>query len=167
MVGYDFRLELINPGTDGKEHLQIAITRDIVRHVPGQQIPYLFRVDAFVTLVEFQIGQHSGTPPKPGIEEDGRNARECERPPLPVTRDALCPDNVRDQIGRIAGKGGGHQRDSRQPPRHRTPGCKKFRGVFSRSFPKGKRRKKAEKKAGRGDDPVNRMKNHSMAARIP
>ncbi|MGY3406391.1 hypothetical protein ACVWZV_002504 [Bradyrhizobium sp. GM5.1] len=57
MIGYDLGHELVDSGTDRKEHLQIAITRDVVRHVPGQQIPHLFRVDAFPTLVEFKIGE--------------------------------------------------------------------------------------------------------------
>ena len=57
MAGYDLRLELINPCTDRKEHFQIAKTRDLVRHVPGQEVSHLVRVDIFTTVVEFQVGE--------------------------------------------------------------------------------------------------------------
>src|SRR3954469_21316943 len=47
MSGYDLRHKLIDSGTDGKEHLQIAIARDIVRHIPGQEVSHLFGGDIF------------------------------------------------------------------------------------------------------------------------
>ena len=55
VAGYGFRLELIDPGADGKEHFQITKARDIVWHVPGQQVPYLFRIDSFAAMVKFQV----------------------------------------------------------------------------------------------------------------
>src|SRR4029078_8137353 len=57
MVGYDLRPELINPCTDRKEHFQVTKTRDLVRHVPGQEVSHLVGVDIFTTVVEFQVGE--------------------------------------------------------------------------------------------------------------
>jgi hypothetical protein len=54
-VGYDLRPELIDARADGKEHFQMTKARDIVRNVPGQEVPHLFRVERFAAMVEFQI----------------------------------------------------------------------------------------------------------------
>ena len=87
MAGYGLRLELINPCTDRKEHFQIAKTRDVVRHVPGQEVSHLFGVDIFTTVVEFQVGElarkdlaEDCSPGSIGIEE------KCHRSPLLMSR---------------------------------------------------------------------------------
>lgn len=52
---YGLRLELVDPGADGKEHFQISKPRDVVGRVPGYQVPYLFRLEAFAGMIELEI----------------------------------------------------------------------------------------------------------------
>src|SRR6185312_8816055 len=77
-LGYGVRAELVDTRADGEEHLQIAKARDIVRHVPGQQVAYLFWVDGFATMIEFLIGKlarkrfaEDGPPGRIRIEKKG------------------------------------------------------------------------------------------------
>ena len=81
-------------------------------------------------LVKFQVGHDARSSPKPGVEEDGQNAREHERPPLPIAGDAVDSDEVRHEVGRIAGEGRRDHREPGQPPRDAAARCEEFRRPF-------------------------------------
>ncbi len=111
-------------------------------------------------FVEFQIREHSRAPPQPRIEEDCSHARKGESPPLPVARHALRADEVGHQVRRIARKRGGHHRQARQPPRHRSTRGEEFGRVLAGALAEEERGHETDQDRSRGDDPIKRIEMH-------
>ena len=101
-------------------------------------------------LVELEVGQHAEPPPQPGVEEHRRHAREEERPPDPVARDAALAHEVGDQIRRIGAERRRDHRHADQPPRRRATGREELRGA--RPGPPGQPHRRQERDDDRGDD---------------
>ena len=111
-------------------------------------------------LVELEVGHDARPPPQPRVEEDRRDARQHERPPHPVPRHAVAPDDVGDEVGRVAAEGRGDHREPGEPPRHGAARHEEFRRAAARPLAEEERRHEADEQADRGDDPVEGCEMH-------
>ena len=111
-------------------------------------------------LVELEVGEDARAPPEPREEEDRRDAREHEGPPLPVPGDALAAHDVGDEVRRVAREGRGHHREAREPPRHRAAGGEELGRVLPRAPPEEERRQEADGECRGDDHPVEGVQPH-------
>ena len=118
------------------------------------------RVARIADLVELEVGEHARPAPQPGVEEDRRHAREHERPPHPVAGDAVAPDDVGDEVGRVAAEGGGDHREPREPPRDGAARREELRSAAARPLGKEQRRDEADEQRDRNNHPVERGEDH-------
>ena len=153
--GRDLHRRQVHRGHDHAVEQQPQVDRPEAAHRAG-------RLARVAHLVKLEIRQHSGPTPQPRIEEDRRDPREGEGPPLPVARHALRADEVGHQVRRIARERGGHHRKPRQPPRHRTARGEELRRVFSRSLSKEQRRDEADGDSDKRDYPVEGVEVHKL-----
>ena len=105
-------------------------------------------------LVELEIGQDARPAPQARVEEDRRDAREHERPPHPVARDAVAPDDVRDQIRRVAAERRRHHRQTGEPPGHGAARREELRRALAGAPAEEQRGHETDQKRQRDDEPV-------------
>ena len=73
---------------------------------------------AVTLFVEFQVGHDAQAPPQSSVDKYCRQTGGKERPPAPVSADALFTNELRYQVGRVGGKRRRDQRKAQKPPRH-------------------------------------------------
>ena len=78
--------------------------RDVERAKATQEGSRLTAVTQFDQL---DVGQHTGPPPEPGIEEHGDHAADGESPPEPVAGQAVPGHQPGDGKGGVRREGGG------------------------------------------------------------
>src|SRR4029079_897443 len=115
-------------------------------------------------LVELEIRHHAEPAPQPRVEEDRRDARQHERPPDPVSGNAVPADDVGDQVRGVAAERGGDHREAREPPWHGAAAGKDLRRVLAGATAEEECRSEAQQHAEDGDEPVDEGEMHGRRA---